>query len=304
MGHYFFKTWVQSWICLNRVLLCHVVELAIDLLVERWLVVQVGSEGLWSLNLIWVRWRISGLRDAHHLRHKRLAWTSLSRCCLLGLGRINGTVWAWRSLGAFQDFFLLVTFEIATWILLGQSVRLFCRLGVSTRFSWLYKSWLIFVTRKILFGHTALNATNVDATFGTVDLIGFVARGLNLASKFVAWHWVLGRCYYWLSAGFTSVSEVLNCSGGVSRCHFAYRVILLFWSCLLLTFFAISTSWFLLSWDRGLLSCSLNGLLHCWWVIRTTLLRVGIRAANFIVETKDVPHALLYLRLAETWHVY
>ena len=101
VGHYFFKTWVQSLICLNRVLLWHVVELVIDLLVKRWLVVKVSSEGLGGLDLIWVRWRISGLRYTHHLRHKRLTWTSLSHCCLLCLGRINRAVGTWRSLGAF-----------------------------------------------------------------------------------------------------------------------------------------------------------------------------------------------------------
>lgn len=183
-------------------------------------------------------------------------------------------------------------------------MRLFCGLGVSTRFCRLDESWLIFVTRKILLCHAALNAANVDASFGTVDLIGFVARGLHLAGKLVAWHWVLGRCDHWLSAGFTSVCEVLDCSGGVCRCDLAYGVVLLFWSCLLLTFFAISASWFFLCWNRRLLCCSLNSLLHCWRVIRTALLSVSIWAANFIVETKYVPHALLDLRLSETWHAY
>jgi len=298
VGHYFFKTWVESRISLNGVLLWHVVELVIDLLVERWLVIQVGSERLGGLDLIRVWWRISGLGNTHHLRYKSLTWTSLSCRCLLGLGRVNGAVQTWRSLRPFQDFFLLVTLKVATWILLCQSVGLFCRLRISTWFCWLYESWLIFVTRKILLGDTALNSTNVDATFGTVDLISFITRRFNLACELVAWHWVLRRCDYWLSAGFSGVSEVLDICSCVGRCYFAHRVVLLFWSRLLLTFFTVSASWLFFGWNWGLLSCPLNGLLNCGGVVGTALLRVGIGAADFIVEAEDVPHALLNLRLA------
>lgn len=194
----------------------------------------------------------------------------------------------------------MVAFEVATRILLCQNMSLFSRLRISTWLCWLYEPWLIFVARKILLSNATLDSAGVNAAFCTMDLISFITGRLYLTCKLVARHWILGWCHNWLSASFAC--DVLHCCSCVSRSNFAYRVVLLFRSRLLLTFFAISASWFFFRWNWGLLSSPFNSFLNSRGVLGTTLLGVSVRAADFVVIAKNMPHALFYLWLAESWH--
>ena len=175
-------------------------------------------------------------------------------------------------------------------------MSLFSWLWISSGLSWLDKSRLIFIAGKLLFRGTPLNSAYINTSFSAVNLVCFVAWGFNLTCKLIAWHRILCWSNHSLSL------YVLNYTCGISRANLAYWAILLFGSCLLLTFFTISSSVLFLRRYWCLL-CSFNSLLNSRRVIWAATLSVCIWAANFIIEAQNMAHALFYLGLSDSWHI-
>lgn len=209
--------------------------------------------------------------------------------------------WICRSLCSFENFVLGVSFEVNGGVLLCKRVSFLRGLRICSWLSRLYETWIVFIVWKVVLSYWSLNTRNVSCTFGSMSLVGLVARWFDYACQFVPRHWIFSGSNHCFSVAHlvcedrSGSSLVADPADGAS-----------FLTCgLLLAFLSIVqvSSRLFLCRDWSLLG-PLDCLLHGGGVLGAALLRVGRWTTYFVVVTQNLAHAFFQLWLSQpvAWH--